>query len=214
MEDKHCRRCDKEVETKIIQKKETYDVLGKEKIEVVAYVRVCSDCGYEFWDSRFDNGNLIRAYNVYRERHGLLMPDEIRNIRTRAGYEQNEFDYHLGLTPGSIKRYENGSLQCEDDDAVIRACVLSGHEAILVGAVTVMGGYFKYHKTGDQFVEPLEDMEVFAELMASPWSDTSETFEISKISEELGWICEHSVIVYDGVAGMIYGYGKNTECCA
>ena len=40
---KYCEECGREVETKIITKKEVYTVLG-EDIEVQAQVLVCADC--------------------------------------------------------------------------------------------------------------------------------------------------------------------------
>lgn len=43
---KYCEECRKEVETKIVTKKETYEVCG-ETIEVDARVLVCEECGDE-----------------------------------------------------------------------------------------------------------------------------------------------------------------------
>ena len=59
---KYCEECKKEVETKVVTKKETYDVCG-ESIEVDAQVLICEECGEEFYYEEFDNATLIRAYN-------------------------------------------------------------------------------------------------------------------------------------------------------
>ena len=45
---KYCEKCEKEVHTKIIMKKELYNVRG-EIIEVDAQVLVCAECGEEFF---------------------------------------------------------------------------------------------------------------------------------------------------------------------
>jgi len=65
---KYCDKCGKEVETKIITKKEVYDVRG-ESIEVDAQILVCSDCGREFFCEKLDNATLVRVYNEFREKH-------------------------------------------------------------------------------------------------------------------------------------------------
>ena len=62
---KYCEECGKEVETKVITKRESYDVCG-ESIEVDAQILVCAECGEEFYCEELDNATLIRAYNEYR----------------------------------------------------------------------------------------------------------------------------------------------------
>ena len=77
---KYCEECGKEVGTKVVFKKETYDVCG-EPIEVDAQILVCAECGEEFYCEEFDNATLINAYNEYRRKHKLLLPEEIKKIR-------------------------------------------------------------------------------------------------------------------------------------
>ena len=62
---KYCEECGREVETKVITKRESYDVCG-ESIEVDAQILVCAECGEEFYCEELDNATLIRAYNEYR----------------------------------------------------------------------------------------------------------------------------------------------------
>ena len=75
---KYCEECGKTVNTKIVSKKERYEVFG-ESIEVDADVLVCAECGEEFYSEELDNATLVKAYNEYRTRHKLLFPEEIRN---------------------------------------------------------------------------------------------------------------------------------------
>ena len=107
---KYCEECGKEVETKVIIKKETYDVCG-EPIEVDAQVLVCAECGEEFYCEEFDNATLINAYNEYRRKHKLLMPEEIKKIREQYGLSQRSFAKLLSWGDKTICRYENGSIQ-------------------------------------------------------------------------------------------------------
>ena len=87
---KYCEECGKEVETKVIEKRETYDVCG-ESIEVNAQILVCAECGEELYCEELDNATLIRAYNEYRRIHKLLLPEEIKKIREQYGLSQRSF---------------------------------------------------------------------------------------------------------------------------
>lgn len=107
---KYCELCGKEVETKIIVKKERYDVCG-ESIEVEAKVLTCAECGEEFYCEELDNATLLSAYNEYRIRHKLLLPDEIREIRQQYGLSQRSFAKLLNWGDKTLHRYENGALQ-------------------------------------------------------------------------------------------------------
>ncbi len=107
---KYCEVCEKEVETKVIIKKENYDVCG-EKIEVDAKVLVCAECGEELYCEEYDNATLINAYNEYRRKHKLLLPEEIKKIREQYGLSQKKFAKLLNWGDKTIYRYENGSIQ-------------------------------------------------------------------------------------------------------
>ena len=58
---KYCEECGKEVATKIVIKKEAYDVCG-EAVEVDAQMLVCVECGEEFFCENLDNATLALAY--------------------------------------------------------------------------------------------------------------------------------------------------------
>ncbi len=107
---KYCEVCEKEVETKVVVKKEAYDVCG-ETIEVDAQVLVCAECGEEFFCEELDNKTLLSAYVEYRKRHKLLLPEEIKAIREQYGLSQRSFAKLLNWGDKTIFRYENGSVQ-------------------------------------------------------------------------------------------------------
>lgn len=107
---KYCDICKKEIETKIVNKKETYEVYG-EQIEVEAQVLVCCDCGEELFCEQLDNETLIKAFNIYRKKHKLLLPKEIKAIREQYGLSQRSFSKLLNWGDKTINRYENGSIQ-------------------------------------------------------------------------------------------------------
>ena len=107
---KYCEECGREVDTRIITKRESYSVYG-ERIEVDARILVCADCGEEFFCEELDNATLVRAYNEYRRMHKLLLPEEIRRIREQYGLSQRTFAKLLNWGDKTIYRYENGSIQ-------------------------------------------------------------------------------------------------------
>ena len=67
---KYCEKCGREVETKIVTKREAYDVRG-ETVEVDAQVLVCTECGEEFFCEELDNDTLERVYKEYHRRQDL-----------------------------------------------------------------------------------------------------------------------------------------------
>ena len=72
---------------------------------------VCAECGEEFYCEEFDNATLINAYNEYRRKHKLLLPEEIKKIREQYGLSQRRFAKLLNWGDKTICRYENGSIQ-------------------------------------------------------------------------------------------------------
>lgn len=107
---KYCEKCGREVNTKIITKKESYNVCG-ESIEVDAQILVCAHCGEEFFCEELDSVTLSNAYNEYRRRHKLLFADEIKQIREQYHLSQRSFAKLLNWGDKTIRRYENGSVQ-------------------------------------------------------------------------------------------------------
>ena len=106
----YCEVCGREVETKIITRKEVLNVCG-EDIEVDAQVMVCAECGEELFNEELDSATLINAYNEYRRRHKLLLPEEMRRIREQYGLSQRSFAKLLNWGDKTIRRYENGAVQ-------------------------------------------------------------------------------------------------------
>ena len=107
---KYCDVCRKEAETKVITRKETFNVCG-ENITVDAQVLVCGNCGEDLFCEELDSVTLMNAYNEYRRRHKLLLPEEIKKIREQYGLSQRSFAKLLGWGDKTICRYENGSIQ-------------------------------------------------------------------------------------------------------
>lgn len=114
-----CPGCEKETEIEVIRKHESSKVRD-EQIEVeVEYYR-CTSCGEEFENLKSDYDYLSEAYRIYRKRHGMLQPEEIRNFRTAYGLGQHEISRLLGFGATTLSRYENGALQDDAHDTALR----------------------------------------------------------------------------------------------
>lgn len=105
-----CPYCDAERNGFVKQVEEVYPVKG-EDVAITANVCTCECCGNDIWNEELDADNLLRAFDVYRKRHGLLSAAEIREIRNRYGLSQTAFARILGFGDKTITRYENGSIQ-------------------------------------------------------------------------------------------------------
>lgn len=113
-----CPNCEKETEIALIRGKETVRVRG-EPVEVDAEFSKCSECGEEFENTRgYDS--LEAAYREYRRQHNLLQPEDIQGWRKRYGITQKELSQILGWGDATLSRYENGALQSEAHEKMLR----------------------------------------------------------------------------------------------
>ena len=115
-----CPECITATEYDVVTRRETLPVRG-EDIVVEAKVAVCRECGADIAVDTLDDATLRAAFGVYRARHGLLMPEHIREIRGKYGLGQKAFARLLGWGDVTLSRYETGSLQSKSHDATLRA---------------------------------------------------------------------------------------------
>lgn len=115
----YCPECDREVDATIIHRREELPVKG-EPTSYDAEIAVCPFCGYEIGDSSVEDGNLRRAYSAYCTAHGLISPDEIRNLRLSYGLSLREFSRFLGFGEQTIARYEAGAIPDESHSTMLK----------------------------------------------------------------------------------------------
>ncbi|GMT39898.1 MAG: hypothetical protein IEMM0001_0633 [bacterium] len=118
-----CPNCEKETNLTLKREKEVVDVRG-EPIDVESEFYVCDECGEEFENTR-DVDSLEVAYQVYRNRHHMLQPSEIKEWRKNYGLTQKELSQILGWGGATLSRYENGALQDEAHEKILRLAMES-----------------------------------------------------------------------------------------
>lgn len=87
-------------------------------ITITSPARICENCGEIIFDEVLDDEKLKLVYRAYREQKGMLQPEEIKEIREKRNLTQEEFSEVLNF---NVARYENGSLQSEEEDRKIRS---------------------------------------------------------------------------------------------
>ncbi len=104
---------------RIIQKEETYPVLG-ENTTIMANVKVCNDCGTELFDFALDEDNLKRAFLKYKRNHALMTAKEICALRNKYNISQRTLATLIGCSQATIVRYENGNIQNNTHNNIMR----------------------------------------------------------------------------------------------
>lgn len=111
-----CSNCMTDVDIRVEARHQILTVRGDE-IEVPARVAVCATCNEDVWVNELEDETLAAAYSLYRQRHGLLTPEEITRIRKTWGLGQRAFALLLGWGEITLHRYESGSIQDAAHDA-------------------------------------------------------------------------------------------------
>ena len=107
--DTYCPECDTNVCSELREQPAKLRVRGDE-IDFTETVAICPNCGMEIGDARVEGENLDRAYAIYRARHGIPSPEEIRELREHYGLSLREFSRFLGFGEQTVYRYERGDI--------------------------------------------------------------------------------------------------------
>lgn len=115
----YCHVCDDDRDFRPEVRAETHNVRG-EQVTADIHVLTCPACGDT--QPHPDHDFMVPLYNAYRQKHGMLMPEEIKDIREKYGLSREAFAALLGMSPASLYRYERGALQDDVHDELIRCC--------------------------------------------------------------------------------------------
>ena len=106
----YCPNCGDRIECKIVPYSKTIVVRG-ELFKVHGDNFLCPQCGMEFIDFEASKDPLAEAFDLYRKKHHMMKPEEIRQLRNSYGLTQQELADLLDLSRITLSRYENGALQ-------------------------------------------------------------------------------------------------------
>lgn len=114
-----CPNCEKISEVEFINSNEEFEIRGETFKVDVKYFK-CAHCGDEFDDPSSDYDPIEIAYDEYRKIHGYVQPNDIKDFRKKYGLTQAEFSKLLGFGGATLSRYENGALQDEAHNIILK----------------------------------------------------------------------------------------------
>lgn len=100
-------------------RKVTTEVKGIE-ITFDEYYRIDSITGEEVFDRELEIKNDATLYDIYKKQKGLLTNSEIKDIRRKYEMNQKEYALAIGVGEVTVNRFENGAIQTEATDAIMR----------------------------------------------------------------------------------------------
>jgi len=118
-----CPSCQKETVLTRVRRVEEFDIKGEHIAIDVDYFQ-CLECGEGFDNTDPAYEPLAAAHREYRQRKGMLQPEEIRAFRKTYDLSQRELSEVIGFGGATLSRYENGSLQDESHDKLLRLIML------------------------------------------------------------------------------------------
>ncbi|WP_080800259.1 type II TA system antitoxin MqsA family protein [Arabiibacter massiliensis] len=129
-----CEECWEEVDARYETRRHAEDVRGV-TVEVDIDHLICPKCGNSIgWAPLVDEG-FDKLYRAYREKVGIMQPEEIVALRKRYGFSQRVFSGILGIGVASLQRYERGYLPTDShaqlladarDPRFLRKCLEQG----------------------------------------------------------------------------------------
>jgi putative zinc finger/helix-turn-helix YgiT family protein len=108
----YCGQCDRRRTSHVVEREIELQVID-EPIKINARVRICDECGGECYDEELEEALFRKAYDIYRQHHNLITPEQLKAIREKYGLSQRSLAALLGWGEVTVHRYENGSLPDE-----------------------------------------------------------------------------------------------------
>jgi len=149
-----CTNCEKQTEFEPITKRETFDVRKEPIIVDVEYIK-CKECGDTILNPSVNHDPFDLVYREYRRKHTLIQPEEILDWRKAHHLTQREFAKLLGIGIATLNRYENGALQNESHENLLR---LAMNPSNLLKLIEKSEGVFSETKK-KKFLEALKKSE-------------------------------------------------------
>ena len=138
-----------------VTKPEEFNIRGDRITVEVTYYH-CKDCGVNFEDLNDDNDYLDTAYRIYREKHNMLQPEDIKELRKKYNLTQGELANILGWGPVTLSRYENGALQDSVHDKMLKLLKEPFNLYVLLTEAPDTLEEKKYKELMDKLISPEE----------------------------------------------------------
>jgi len=116
-----CTNCNKQVNYELRYEPVLY--FKDKEVNAERIIPFCSECGNDIFIKEIDNENLLRLCSKYKELAHFLTSKEISDFRERYKISQSELSNILGFRKMTINRYENGVIQSQAHDDILRSII-------------------------------------------------------------------------------------------
>ncbi len=104
---KDCPSCDRIAKLCSISAEKEF---RKEKFRIREFYYRCETCQEEFTTTETDEVTVNQVYNQYREKHGILFPEEMVRLREKYHLSAQKMSLVLGLGINTYSNYEKGEM--------------------------------------------------------------------------------------------------------
>lgn len=186
-----CPACEKNTGMEIITRPEDFEIKG-EKVSIKIKLYHCKECGAEISAPKELGDPFKTAYQEYRKRKGMIQPDSILALRKKYGLTQKELSSLLGFGEITLSRYENGSLQDQAHDNILKLAMNPSNLLELVNQNKDAIGSEKFDHLQEQLRNELSLCQtVEAVLNSSEMNEYSgyTSLNINKLIEVIKLLC-------------------------
>jgi len=92
----------------------------KEEFSFTYHHYVCQVTGQSFTTDELDDLNTSQVYNQYRQKHQIMFPEQIRQLRERYQLSAARMSLLLNFGPNQYRSYEDGEIPSDSNAAHLR----------------------------------------------------------------------------------------------
>lgn len=185
-----CPSCDSSTELVVVTRTEEFEVKG-EKLNVEISLFHCNECGNEFSNKTLPDP-YVAAYFEYRKLKSMVQPNEIVDFRKKYNLSQKELSDILGFGGATLSRYENGSIQDQVHDNVLRLAMETNNFLQLIQKNRQIFDPAKYERLQRKLTSELTAVQQFENIINNIEVDEfsgNKAIEITKIAETVKYLC-------------------------
>lgn len=185
-----CPACEKTTGMEIIHRLQDFEIKG-EKVTIETSLYHCKECDSEFSAKELEDP-FKAAYDKYRQQKRMVQPEEIVKFRKKYGLTQKELSDLLGFGGITLSRYENGALQDQAHDHILRLTMEPGNFIELILQNPSFTNDQKWKSVLFQLHEELSLIEQVDMLFNKTQPDEYNGFtplKINKVADVIKYFC-------------------------
>lgn len=185
-----CPVCEKSSGIEVVTRKQVFKIKG-EIINVDVDLYTCKNCDTVF-SSKELGDPFKKAYRTYREVKKMVQPEEIVAFRQKYELTQKELSSLLGFGDVTLSRYENGSLQDEAHDTLLKLVMDPTNLLDLINAKEDLFLDKKKKDLQSRLIEELAVAKICFDILSSDRPNKLNGFRIldlTKVAEAIKVFC-------------------------